>query len=257
MKTYDEMVNSLLARRDSYTAEKNRRRSLLIRTASSMCCVCLVALLGFGILQSGNHANPLEQTPPSNADPAVADTPDESHSTNAPPTSETQSSPVTDGVIRIQKVEELPDFPKQMMIALMCDDFIRMSREQINAYYEVNIFPTVPSDLREKEEQTFGIFRRKSTGEVYWDGNKIHYGNSDDSRAVNVNIDKDCVPFDFWNIFDDVQTRSVINNTEVGIAQTSCGDFYAEFLFGGVGFRIVTTGLTEDEFLHIISSLLQ
>lgn len=60
MKNCDEMVNSLLERRDRYAAEQKRKRAIITRTVTSMCCVCLVALLGFGMWQSGM----LDTTPP-------------------------------------------------------------------------------------------------------------------------------------------------------------------------------------------------
>ena len=53
MKNCDEMVCSLLERRDKYIAEQKRKRAGMIHTASSMCCVCLVFLFGFGVWRSG------------------------------------------------------------------------------------------------------------------------------------------------------------------------------------------------------------
>lgn len=53
MKNSDEMVNSLLERRDRYVIEQKRKRRMITRTATSMCCVCLVILLGFGMWQGG------------------------------------------------------------------------------------------------------------------------------------------------------------------------------------------------------------
>lgn len=64
MKNCDEMVNSLLERRDRYVAEQKRKRTMIIRTATSMCCVCLVALLGFGVWQGGMF----DTTPPITAE---------------------------------------------------------------------------------------------------------------------------------------------------------------------------------------------
>lgn len=60
MKNSEEMVNSLLERRDKYAAEKKRKRTIITRTVTSMCCVCLVALLGFGMWQGGMF----DTTPP-------------------------------------------------------------------------------------------------------------------------------------------------------------------------------------------------
>lgn len=63
MKNCDEMVNSLIKRRNQYNAEKNRKKANIIRTVTSMCCVCLVALLGVGVWKSGVLKAPLlEQT---------------------------------------------------------------------------------------------------------------------------------------------------------------------------------------------------
>lgn len=53
MKNSNEMVKSLLERRERYESEQKRKRSIITRTATSMCCLFLVALLGFGVWQSG------------------------------------------------------------------------------------------------------------------------------------------------------------------------------------------------------------
>ena len=53
MKTCDEMVRSLLQRRDRYAAAQKRKRTAITRTVTSMSCVCLAVLLGFGMRQGG------------------------------------------------------------------------------------------------------------------------------------------------------------------------------------------------------------
>lgn len=53
MKNCDEMVNSLLERRDRYVIEQKRKRTKITRTVTTMCCVCFVALMGFGAWQGG------------------------------------------------------------------------------------------------------------------------------------------------------------------------------------------------------------
>ena len=49
MKNYDELTNDLLARRDCYVAAQKQKRKNLV---ASLCCVCFVALLGFGLWKS-------------------------------------------------------------------------------------------------------------------------------------------------------------------------------------------------------------
>lgn len=51
MKNCNEMVNSLLERRAQYVTEQKRKRKIIVRTTSSLCCVCIVALVGFGVWQ--------------------------------------------------------------------------------------------------------------------------------------------------------------------------------------------------------------
>ncbi len=51
MKSYDELTNDLLKRRDRYVVKQKRKRMMGVVT--SLCCFCLVALLGFGMWQGG------------------------------------------------------------------------------------------------------------------------------------------------------------------------------------------------------------
>lgn len=236
MKNCDEMVNSLFERREQYMAEQKKKRKAVAGAAISACCVCLIALLGFSLWRGGESGQEIGRVPLGSGS--------------------TPNTPETNDFIYIEQVEKLPENNQRMNIALMMDDFVPMSRDEINEYYGVNIFPTVPSDLAGKEAD-FGIFKRKGTGEVYWDGNRVDYCNENFSRAVSVNVDKDCVPFDFCNLFDEPESKSVIDNVEVGIAQTPYGEFYAEFMLEGAGFRVFTSGLTQDELVKIVSSLIQ
>lgn len=53
MKTYDEMVNSLLKRREEFLSEQKKKRRTAVKiTAAGSCCV-LAAVIGAGILNSG------------------------------------------------------------------------------------------------------------------------------------------------------------------------------------------------------------
>lgn len=58
MKNCDEMVKDLFERREQYVAEQKRKRKMITRIASSICCVCLVAFMGVGAWQSGIFWHP-------------------------------------------------------------------------------------------------------------------------------------------------------------------------------------------------------
>ena len=53
MKTSDEMVSSLLKRRDEYVARQKQKRKTVMKIASVTCAFALVALVGLGVTQSG------------------------------------------------------------------------------------------------------------------------------------------------------------------------------------------------------------
>ena len=57
MKSYKEVAESVFERRDRYFAEKKRKRTVMLRTASVGLSFCIAALLGFGIWNSDSIQN--------------------------------------------------------------------------------------------------------------------------------------------------------------------------------------------------------
>ncbi len=62
MKNSNEMMNSLLERRDRYEVERAQKRTRLTHTLTPIGCICLVALLGVGAWQSGIFETQPSQT---------------------------------------------------------------------------------------------------------------------------------------------------------------------------------------------------
>lgn len=266
MKSYEEVTNNLLKRRERYITEKNRKiKRITMVTGTSFCGCCLVALMGVGVWQSGIHRGEshvaLGSSVVENNDSGSDIVEQQTSTSNVEASQNPNIIDQTDKTaknneIRILEIEELPSIPHKMFFALMWDDFISMDYDEINEYYGVDVFPAVPSDLESKDNQILGIYKRRTNGELYYDGNKIQYANADFSRCLAVNVDKDSMPFDFCNLFANIQTRSIVKDVEVGIAQTPIGELYAEFMYQNVGFRIYAFGLTQDEFVTVIESLL-
>ena len=65
MKNCNEMVNSLLKRREEYLTKQEARKKLVIQTAIPICSLCVAALLGVGIWHSGVDAKIELSTPQS------------------------------------------------------------------------------------------------------------------------------------------------------------------------------------------------
>ena len=77
MKTSEEMVKSLLARRDAYDARRRQQKKTAMRIAIAACAFVLVAAVGVGLWQGGAF-NPesLPVIPPDGADTTTADAPE-------------------------------------------------------------------------------------------------------------------------------------------------------------------------------------
>ena len=230
MKTYDETIRAVFGRMEAYEQKKRKKRAVYRKVAGWSCCLCLMALLGIGAWQ-GRTANGPEIPGPDKVDSAA------------------------DDKIVICPMEVSGARLKQD-IALMCDDFVEMTPEEMMAYYGVNVVPEVPAELEAWEDQRCGVFRRGGgTGEVYWDGNVLNFSNDSFSRSVNLEVWKarsfiSCVAY-----FDLIEERSVINGVEVAIALSEGGYYHAEFTRGGVGFRLIAEGLSEEEVVTVIRSL--
>ena len=254
MKSYDELTNNLLERRDTYVTEQKRKRKTTMNIATSLWCFCMVVLLGFGAWNSGFFNElPLDQTPDETIGdalyPGIKDTFEDKNGESA-------TNPAANNKIVINSVEGLS--VDKMNIALIVDDFIEMSREEMCEYYGVDYIPDVPVDIKAWEDERSGIFRRNGgTGEVYWDADVLNYSNEDFTRSVHIEVDKGSYVLKDYYFFKGTEEKSVINNYEVLIGLSESGYYYSEFMYNGIGFLIDATGVTEDEFIAIITSILQ
>ena len=83
----------------------------------------------------------------------------------------------------------------------------------------------------------------------------LNFSNENLSRSVNLQVWKvrggiSCVAF-----FDLVKEKSVINGVEIAVGLAEGGYYHAEFMYKGVGFRLITEGLSQDEAVEILRSL--
>lgn len=248
MKNCEEMINSLLERRDRYVIEQKRKRKVITRTVTSTCCICFVALLGFGLWQSGIfHGVPSDWKVEDALYPGIKDNFDESKG-------ESPDNPAANNKIVVHQIDGLSS--DKFNICLLSDDFVVMGKAELNEYYGINIFPTVPSDLQEWENQQLGIYKRDGgTGEVYWDDIIVNYSNDDFSKTVNIEIEKGSLPLCDYVFFETTKEKSVINNIEIAIGRSDNGYYYAQFMYHNVGFQIIAEGLTQDAFVDVLASL--
>ena len=250
MKNSEEMINSLLERRNRYVTEQKKKKAIITRTVTSMCCVCLIALFGFGMWQGGMiNTTPPDQTVEDALYPRMKDNLDESKG-------ESPDNPAANNKIVINTINGIS--ADRFNIALMVDDFVAMTREEMIKYYGVDYIPDVPADIKPWVDERSGIYRRNGgIGEVYWDTDILNYSNEDFTRSVHVEVDKGSYVLQDYLFFKGTEEKSIINNFEVLIGLSENGYYYSEFMYNGVGFCIDAEGVTEEEFVAIIASIIE
>lgn len=240
MKSYEKMAEDVFYRIGEIETKKTQQRKTVAKVVTPICCVCLIALAGFGFSQFGEKPPILVDN---SSSVSVESYPSEEPSKN---------------VIVINELEEIPA-DSNYLFALHTKDRIEMTPDELNEYYGTNVFPTVPSDFT-LQEGYYGIYKREGgTGELYWDVNKIQYSPERARRWIAVNVQKGTIPVDLMGVFNNPEGKSVINNIEVGIGRIvgeNYDIYYAEFMYKNVGFKIVAESVTEEEFISIISSLI-
>lgn len=261
MKNYDELTNDLLERRDQYLKEQNAKKSRNARIVASLGCFCFTALLCFGIWQSGNfNPTPSDQTIDDALYPGIKDTFDDKNGES--PNNPSQNNKVVINILdqSFVSTDEPFWFPKgENGIALMLNDFVEMTKEEMLSYYGINYIPTVPNDLNLLyENREHGIFKRNGgTGEVYWNADIVNFSNKDETRSVHLQVNKGAQVFVDWFQLKGTENKSCINNVEVLIGLATDGSYYAEFMYKDVGFLMFSYGLAEQEFIAVVSSIIR
>ncbi len=249
MKNYNEIANNVLERRDKYETEKRRRRQIVVKTVTPICCICLVALLGVGVWQGGLFENKPTQIANDSIHPGEVDhyDPNESPTKNKIVINNMTSFP-TDSTNRLKLDYEVRP-----------EDFVKMNKAEINDYYGVEIFPSVPSDIKEWDDEFYGIYRKDGgAGDVYWDQTVLNYANEDFKRKVNIEIKKGSLPALDYGFDESSEEKSIINNWKVTIGYSEASHYHhAIFMYKNVGFCVNANGLTQDEFIAVLSSILK
>ena len=268
MKNCDEMVGSLLRRRAEYEENQRKRRKTMLRLSTLACSLALVVLIGAGV--SGGWWITSQPELPTVTPTQMTEEPTEAQPTVQPTTEPVQQPTCTEEPVEIVleplKVEnhivinEIEDTANSLMyFALMGDDFVSMTEDELRDYFGTEFVPEVPEDLaalrREKQQ---GIYRRDGgTGEIYHDEQRLEWVTEDYSRGISVTVRKDRLPYQFFALLSQEEMEtSEICGVEVSIGRTEYGTWLAEFLYNDVGFRICADGLTQEELVAVVESLI-
>lgn len=147
-------------------------------------------------------------------------------------------------------------------IELFPADLIKMTALELNEYFGINVFPTVPNDLVNSNETdnftNYGIYQKNNTpNSVYWDQNILNYSNHEGTRTICIEIAKNNLPvIDYFTYQDKIEASTISGNcVYLGYDNTSI--YQAYFIYNNVGFVLTTNGLSQDEVIAVIKSIFE
>lgn len=275
MKNSNEMFNSLLERRDRYIAEQRKKRKAVIRTATPVCCLCLVVMLGVSIWQSGLLGQPdvpIQGDTSGQIGGSVGGTSD----TQSPSSSAkdeyavytgTESSgggadlfPANTGDAEIIVNELASEIPEKGFYNLRPENYYDYTKDELFDYYGIefdisSIFP----DMVERNTNSYGIFKSDDGKDIM--GHVFIWTNLSSGEEVSIDILKDGTPKTDVN---DIAAggsplASTISGEKAIIFHSGIGErsgYYAEFFHKGLGFAVYGYNFDEDDFVRVLSYLI-
>ena len=244
MKNYNEIADNVLKRRDEYETKKKNQRKFITKTLTTFCCIGLISLVAISVWQNGLFKN----DPANIKNDSIYIGEVDHYGPNESPTK---------NKIVINNLDSSFNNRVKHDFEIKAEDFIKMDKTEINEYYGVNIFPALPNDIKEREDTTYGIYKKDLDGEVYYDQNILNYSNLDFTRNINIEIKKDSIAVLDYGVDKSSEEKSIINNWQVLISHSNPNSYQALFLYKNVGFCVNADGLSQEEFITILSSIIK
>lgn len=281
MKNYDELTNDLLERRDRYLAHQKKKRKKAMRVISSLCCFCLITLLGLGIWQGGmfNSQTPItlddsinigekDYIDPDKLDNSQTTTPSNNNSqTLTPGNNDSQNNTQTgttqndDPIIIAWTINRVESKIGAAKLNFSADKYYskKMTLADIATYLGKDL-----SKLEVVMLQGFEFFGRYETdffyeldGDVAYDSCVFGYKKSE--QQITISVSKIGVPYDCVYILND-PTVSNFNDVEVtmgGIYKAdNSGQFelvFADFSHEGLQYRVTIENVPSDDYMCLSS----
>jgi len=260
MKDYNEVAQSVLERRDKYMAERRRTRK---RVVSTLSCFCLVALVGIGAWHGG-----LFDTQPAHNEPMIEPGEGELQDGTIAYVAEGSDMAVEP---ELPVVEALPtahfnvvDCPvviEYMQIGLSGEDFISMTYAEMLSYYGIDlpIEEAFPSLSLTGYDSGYGVYQNSERG-TYYDGNIVSFENPDGAQTLRITLTKAFHhPYDIFTLTSEQIGFTTVNGHDLSvfsyIDEEGSQRFYVELLQNGVGWYIDASGISEEDFLRILMTV--
>ena len=258
-----------------------KKPRVLYRYAGLAACAAVLLLCIWtipGLFNNPNIPNNPIVPHTSSSDNPTVNNPAQATPSNSGLSTESPNSTIKIAVNEIEKPE-----PFVMgMFALMGEDFVEMTYDEITAYFGVTIpitdvFPVLRCQPK-PEDYLYGIYKSEqkypvwngngytSSDEargVYFDANSFLFASADGTQSLCISIDKvfHYPTYNFIEALSNVEevTFTQINNRELTIfhfidSENDC--YYVEFVQNGVAYCISASNLSQVDFAKCLTVLI-
>ena len=258
---YDRIRDKLFTNKRKPTF--SRRYIQLAATAACAAVVMLCVWAIPGLLNNLNIPNnPIVPHTSSSENPAV-DNPAQTTPSNPALSAENPNSTIK---IAINEIAEPTS--GSMMFALMWDDFIPMTYDEVMEYFAATIpisdvFPDLKLQPR-LQDNPYGIYSSDKNGRGhYYDANQFLFVNENGSQSFSVTLEKVFFFFGYQMelenpnslTFSNINGRKLAVFHYVGSDEHDC--YHVEFVQNGIAYCVQSSNLSQDGFIKGLTELVE
>jgi hypothetical protein len=265
---YDRIRDKLFTNKRKPTF--SRRYIQLAATAACAAVVMLCVWAIPGLLNNLNIPNnPIVPHTSSSENPAVYNP---AQTINNPaqttPSNPALSAENPNSTIKIAINEIAEHTSGSMMFALMWDDFIPMTYDEVMEYFAATIpVSDVLPDLKlqpKSQDNPYGIYSSDENGRGhYYDANQFLFLNENGSQSFSVTLEKVFFLFGYQMELEnpDSLALSNINGRKlavfhyVGVDEHDC--YHVEFVQNGIAYCVQSSNLSQDNFIKGLTALVE
>lgn len=137
-------------------------------------------------------------------------------------------------------------------------DRVYLSKKKLLKHFGKNIFPNVPSDLSLKmdEKGKFPVYKKNKKGKIYYDRQSLNYADELYNKHISIGVQK-------GEYSSSYEIRGKVKGVKFGETITTLFQdkkrkmYYAEFMVDGLDFHVYSRGISSDEFVKVVKSLVE
>lgn len=136
-------------------------------------------------------------------------------------------------------------------------NIVSMTYQELLAYYGMEQLPDTFGEDLIRTEQTYFVLYQNQDGTVLYDANILYYNSIDRSKTLSITFAK---AEEYLDVSNENIRKSKIDGVSMVLATSSKNNnhtvYWATFKLNDVSVKIISDGLSQDEFIDIIKDLI-